>query len=99
MVCRASFGHRGCLQDLRRELSQRSALAANPARSAVRDRASFWRLSLCLQCFRTNAAWPVASWFETGLFVMAGFIPAIHVFLDLSAVRRGCPAQGHGCPV
>jgi hypothetical protein len=26
--------------------------------------------------------------------VMAGLVPAIHVFLDLSAVRHGCPAQG-----
>jgi hypothetical protein len=30
----------------------------------------------------------------TRFFVMAGLVPAIHVFLDLSAVRRGCPAQG-----
>jgi hypothetical protein len=29
-----------------------------------------------------------------GFFVMAGLVPAIHVFLDLNAVRRGCPAQG-----
>jgi hypothetical protein len=27
---------------------------------------------------------------------MAGLVPAIHVFLDLSAVKRGCPGQpGH----
>jgi len=25
---------------------------------------------------------------------MAGLVPAIHVFLDLSVVRRGCPGIG-----
>ena len=28
------------------------------------------------------------------ILVMAGFIPAIHVFLALLTPRRGCPAQG-----
>jgi len=28
------------------------------------------------------------------MLVMAGLVPAIHVFPDLSEVRRGCPAQG-----
>jgi hypothetical protein len=32
-------------------------------------------------------------------FVMAGLDPAIHVFLAAALLRRGCPAQGHGCPV
>ena len=32
-------------------------------------------------------------------FVMAGLVPAIHVFLADMLPRRGCPAQGHGCPV
>jgi hypothetical protein len=27
-------------------------------------------------------------------FVLAGLVPAIQVFLDLSTARRGCPAQG-----
>jgi hypothetical protein len=30
----------------------------------------------------------------TRVFVMAGLVSAIHVFLDLGAVRRGCPAKG-----
>jgi hypothetical protein len=28
------------------------------------------------------------------LFVMAGLVPAIHVFLADMPLRRGCPAQG-----
>jgi hypothetical protein len=27
-------------------------------------------------------------------FVMAGLDPAIHVFLAVTLLRRGCPAQG-----
>ena len=30
--------------------------------------------------------------------VVAGLVPAIHVFLAFSALRRGCPAQGHQRP-
>jgi hypothetical protein len=28
------------------------------------------------------------------LFVMAGLVPAIHVFLAATKLKRGCPAQG-----
>jgi hypothetical protein len=31
--------------------------------------------------------------------VMAGLVPAIHVFPTLVLARCGCLAQGHGCPV
>src|SRR5205085_12573672 len=31
--------------------------------------------------------------------VMAGLVPAIHVFLALAKPERGCPGQAHGCPV
>ena len=31
---------------------------------------------------------------ETTLFVMAGLVPAIHVFGCMKQERRGCPAQG-----
>src|ERR1700744_6462436 len=30
-------------------------------------------------------------------FVMAGLVAAIHVFLDLGTIRRGCPVQGRAC--
>jgi hypothetical protein len=30
---------------------------------------------------------------EDSLFVMAGLVPAIHVFLAAAAIRRGCPGQ------
>src|ERR1700687_6494167 len=30
---------------------------------------------------------------------MAGLVPAIQVFLAVGPLRRGCPAQAHGCPV
>ena len=39
LVRRAAFGHRGCLQDLRREFQERSPPAADPAGSAGRHRA------------------------------------------------------------
>ena len=29
----------------------------------------------------------------TGFIVMAGLVPAIHVFSSTNAVRRGCPEQ------
>jgi len=35
---------------------------------------------------------------DRAFFVMAGLVPAIHVFC-LGEARRGCPAQGQGCPV
>src|ERR1700730_18005552 len=30
---------------------------------------------------------------------MAGLVPASHAWLAARPQRRGCPAQGHGCPV
>ena len=47
------------------------------------------------ECFPHPESLTVANGLNVSrFFVMAGLVPAIHVFLVQTAPRRGCPAQG-----
>src|SRR5207237_9054543 len=92
-VCCCGTGRSGLIQ-LISHASWRHPARPAPA-SDRRPGARRWEQILGLKAVPFGSLQPLANGLNVSrFFVMAGLVPAIHVFLVQTAPRRGCPAQG-----